>query len=83
MNKCNRCRCNRTENDFYKNGKLMKTCNLCRIFNKTYYEKRKNQKQCLKCKEFKDKDKFIFRNKNYDSCIACLLKERRKSSYSS
>jgi len=71
MNKCNQCHCKRTGDDFYKNGRKMKTCDLCR---ETYHEKRKNKKQCLKCNVFKDKDKFVFRKITYDSCIACLLK---------
>jgi len=71
--KCPRCRCIRTENDFYKNGKLMKTCDLCRNFNKTYYEKCKNQKRCLKCNVFKDKDKFIVRKITYDLCRVCIF----------
>jgi len=76
---CPRCNCKRTEYDFYKNNKKMKTCDLCRVYNKTYHEKRKNKKQCLKCNVFKNKKDFIFGNKNYDSCIACLLKARAKS----
>jgi len=79
MNKCNRCHCKRTEDDFYKNNKKMKTCDLCRVYNKTYHDKRKNKKQCLKCNLFKDKDKFVIRKITYDSCIACLLKARAKS----
>jgi len=58
MIKCNRCHCKRTEDDFYKNGKTMKTCDLCRIYNKNYHEKRKNKKQCLKCNVFKNNKRF-------------------------
>jgi len=76
--KCPRCNCKRTEDDFYKNGKKMKTCDLCRKYNKAFHEKRKNQKRCLTCNVFKDKDKCVFKKITYDSCIACERKNARK-----
>jgi len=76
--KCPRCHCKRTEDDFYKNGKKMKTCDLCRKYNKAFHEKRKNQKRCLKCNVFKDKDKFVYRKITYDSCRVCIFKACKK-----
>jgi len=69
MNKCSRCHCKRIEDDFYKNGKRMKTCDLCRVYNKNYRDRypvkviNKDDVRCRRCK--RPKDDF---NKTCDLC---------------
>jgi len=82
MNKCNRCHCKRTEDDFYKNGKRMKTCDLCRVYNKNYRDRypvkviNKDDVICPRCNCKRTEDDFYKNNKKMKTCDLCRVYNR-------